>query len=108
MHRANNILDHSLCRDVADSNGSPELTSDPKPHDLASKPWGIRYQPFIAVGIRACSLEIKPHRQLRLPRIADTLAQEPIKVEEGRRAQGVDVVLIVERVEQLEFRRERH
>ena len=36
------------------------------------------------------------------------MAQEPIKIEEGRRAQGVDVVLIIERVEQLELRSERH
>src|SRR6266481_984693 len=108
MHRANNLLDNSICREVVDVNGSPKLPSDPKPHGLASKPWGIRYQPFIDAGIRACSLEIKPHRQLRLPRIADALAQEPIKVEEGRRAQGVDIVLVVERVEQLQLRRERH
>jgi hypothetical protein len=50
------------------------------------------------------TLERKPYRQLHLPRIADTLPQKSVEVEEGSRAEWVDVVLVVESIEHLNYR----
>ena len=53
-------------------------------------------------------LKLEAHRQLRLPRIAYALAQEAVEVEKGRRTEGVDIVLVVEGVEHLKPRDQRH
>src|SRR5687767_2327727 len=50
------------------------------------------------------NLEHHLHRELGLPRIADTRPQEAVEVEQGRRAERVDVVAVVERVEHLDDR----
>src|SRR5215475_6579583 len=48
------------------------------------------------------SLERHLHAELRLPWVADALAQEAVEVEEPGRRQRVDVVPVVEGVEHLE------
>src|SRR5262245_18403624 len=48
------------------------------------------------------SLERHLHAKLRLPRVADALAQEAVEVEEPWRRQRVAVVRVDERVEHLE------
>src|SRR5262249_16114629 len=53
------------------------------------------------------TLESEFQRKLRLYRIAHALAQEAIKVEQPRRHQRVDVVLVVEAVEHLKHRDQR-
>src|SRR6187399_3042800 len=55
---------------------------------------------------RSTLLERQLHCQLRLARVADTRAQEAVEVEQRRRAQRVDVVRVVERVEHLDDRRQ--
>src|SRR5690349_10812978 len=50
------------------------------------------------------SLERHLHAQLRLPRVADALAQEAVEVEQRWRRQRVHVVRVVEGVEHLEAR----
>ena len=53
------------------------------------------------------TLERKPYRQLHLPRIADTLPQKSVEVEKGSRAEWVNVVLVVESIEHLNYRNQR-
>src|SRR4030095_13815108 len=50
------------------------------------------------------SLERHLHAELRLPRVADALAQEAVEVEEAGRRQRVHVIRVVEGVEHLETR----
>src|ERR1700747_1644730 len=49
-------------------------------------------------------LELEPHRQLRLTGIADSLAQEPVEVKQGRRRKRVDEIFVVKKVEDFNFR----
>ena len=49
-------------------------------------------------------LESKSDCQLHLSRIADTLSQEPVEVEESRRDERVDIVRVVEGIEHLDDR----
>src|SRR6266568_1860480 len=53
-------------------------------------------------------LESDAQGELRLARIAYALTQEAIEVEQSRSAERVDVVLVVEEVEHLEFRDDLH
>jgi len=50
------------------------------------------------------SLKSKLHRELQLPRIAHALSQEPVKVEQSRCNERIDVVRVVEGIEHLENR----
>src|SRR3954466_9529198 len=52
-------------------------------------------------------LERELHRQLCLARIAHTLPQEAVKVEQSRRRQRIHVVLVVERIEHLDLGNQR-
>jgi len=52
-------------------------------------------------------LERELRRELHLQRIADARSQEAIEVEQRGRDERIDVVVIVERVEHLEDRRDR-
>ena len=49
-------------------------------------------------------LERKSQRQLQLPRIANSLSQEAVEVEQRRCAQRINVVLIIESIEHLNNR----
>src|SRR5579859_2101865 len=51
-----------------------------------------------------CTSKSKLHRKLRLEWIAHSLAQEPVKIEQARGHQRVDVVAIVESVEHFNHR----
>jgi len=53
------------------------------------------------------SLEGELHSQLHLTRIAHTLSQEPVKVEESWRRERIDVVGVVEGIEHLDHRNNR-
>src|SRR5262249_1047449 len=55
---------------------------------------------------RRTELELDPHRQLRLSRIADAHAQEAVEVEQLRRGQRVHVVGVAEGVEHFQLRHE--
>ena len=52
--------------------------------------------------------EVEAHGQLRLPRIAHTIAQKAVKVEQPWGRQRIDVVLVVEGVEHLELGDDSH
>src|SRR5688572_15818764 len=56
----------------------------------------------------AWRLENNLDGELHLPRITDTSPEEAVEVEQRRRAERVDVVLVVERVEHLEDRDDLH
>jgi hypothetical protein len=51
--------------------------------------------------------ECKPQCQLQLPWIADPLTQKSVEVEEGSGGEWVDVVLVVESIEHLNYRDQR-
>src|SRR5687767_14879214 len=53
-----------------------------------------------------CTLEQHFHGELHLPRIAHAGAQEPVEIEQRRRGERVDIVVVVERVEHLDDRYE--
>ena len=52
-------------------------------------------------------LEGQSHRQLNLPRIANTLSQEPVEVKQAWRSKWIDIVGVVEGIEHLEHRNDR-
>src|SRR5580704_15159379 len=52
----------------------------------------------------SASLKLQAHGQLRLARIAHTVAQETIKVKQRRGGQRIDIVLVVESIEQFNSR----
>src|SRR5436190_22282947 len=73
--------------------------------ESAAKCFATNWRSRLNAGLSA-SLESKFHGKLGLQRIADTLAQEAVKVKQSRRDQRIDVVAIVEAVEHLKRRRE--
>src|SRR5215470_7576332 len=55
-----------------------------------------------SAGSLSTELKLEAHRQLRFAWVTHPVAQKTVEVEQRRRAQRVDVVLVVERVEHLD------